>query len=677
MRIEIAPNDFRMTSSGKGVLRSLQNDNLPYIDLVIRESFQNSLDAALPESNHVKIDVNIKEFVTDELALILEGVTEPLLAKYCDYEQALIISDKQTTGLQGDFNTDSADALKKSNIHKLIYGISMNQDSSGAGGSWGLGKTSYFRIGAGIVIYYTRIKLEDGTYAERLAGSLIENEDSPEKLLKESSRGLAWWGDYDDENKNSYPITNSNEIKNILSVFGMEPYDGMETGTSIIIPFIDSELLLPKKDVVEEHTYAFDKSMTEQIKLSIQRWYGSRIGNSTYFQFFDQPVLVPSVNGTIVDNMSLIPMFKWMADLYTSALTGEVRHTKIKVKEISGLRLTMDNSENLIGRVAYTVLNESDLKMLVPNNYYSPLSYLNISAKDKISKNSAKIMAYARKPGMVVEYDVDGSWTSGIVVPDDEYLLAFFVPNSNGKLHANFRSKYEILDDYLRDTENADHASWKDKHLEGTKVTIVERTKKEVVKQIQKELNPKEETGLMSSKTTLLAKKFGSKLLPPSNFGKTSNRVDLNEKEKSISHKIGKKLTTVNVTDVTPINDKLEISFELINTIDMKNILYFSVVTQESSVDEKAWYKTMDESVQFPFVIHSLKVMEVNNNLIMYPKQLSDLNVNIYKGDGNSSVNIDVKTKELMVIRGSIVLEVKDPYLSPVLSVKNNNGKEI
>ncbi|MCG4788632.1 hypothetical protein L0N33_25225, partial [Roseburia faecis] len=72
------------------------------------------------------------------------------------------------------------DELTKSNFFKLVFGLGKNQEANGAGGSWGLGKTSYFRIGCGIVIYYTRIKAEQD-YEERLIASLIEDPRSEKR----------------------------------------------------------------------------------------------------------------------------------------------------------------------------------------------------------------------------------------------------------------------------------------------------------------------------------------------------------------------------------------------------------------------------------------------------------------------------------------------------------------
>src|SRR5699024_9602568 len=123
------------------------------------------------------------------------GIGEKLIDRYTNKKtKAIYLSDKNTTGLTGAIRDDENEDLRDSKIYKLIYGISMNQTQSGAGGSWGLGKTSFFRLGNGIVIYYTRVKLQNGKYEERLAASLIEDSNKSDSLLKNNSRGIAWWG---------------------------------------------------------------------------------------------------------------------------------------------------------------------------------------------------------------------------------------------------------------------------------------------------------------------------------------------------------------------------------------------------------------------------------------------------------------------------------------------------
>ena len=46
MKIEIA-EPGRMTQSGSSLLKLIQNNNMPALDLLVRESIQNSLDARM------------------------------------------------------------------------------------------------------------------------------------------------------------------------------------------------------------------------------------------------------------------------------------------------------------------------------------------------------------------------------------------------------------------------------------------------------------------------------------------------------------------------------------------------------------------------------------------------------------------------------------------------------
>ena len=53
MDIQIAQIS-NMSQSGSSLLRSIQNNSTPILDLLVRESIQNSLDAAKPDSRSVR-----------------------------------------------------------------------------------------------------------------------------------------------------------------------------------------------------------------------------------------------------------------------------------------------------------------------------------------------------------------------------------------------------------------------------------------------------------------------------------------------------------------------------------------------------------------------------------------------------------------------------------------------
>lgn len=61
MEIEILQND-RMAQDGHSILRSLQNDEIHPLDLLVREFTQNSLDAALSKEDGIKLLIDTGTF---------------------------------------------------------------------------------------------------------------------------------------------------------------------------------------------------------------------------------------------------------------------------------------------------------------------------------------------------------------------------------------------------------------------------------------------------------------------------------------------------------------------------------------------------------------------------------------------------------------------------------------
>ena len=168
MKIEIA-EPGRMTQSGSSLLKLIQNNNMPILDLLVRESIQNSLDAKNDTDPYVTVDFFTGEFNKISLNKELEGITETLNRKYWkDTYKFIAVRDSNTVGLTGKLHYDEVTDNQYGNLLKLIYEISKPQEAEGAGGSWGLGKTVYFRVGIGLVVYYSRILNEEGIYESRL-----------------------------------------------------------------------------------------------------------------------------------------------------------------------------------------------------------------------------------------------------------------------------------------------------------------------------------------------------------------------------------------------------------------------------------------------------------------------------------------------------------------------------
>lgn len=81
MKIEIA-EPGRMTQSGSSLLKLIQNNNMPILDLLVRESIQNSLDAKNENDSYVTVEFFTGEFNKLALNSELEGIKESLNKKY-------------------------------------------------------------------------------------------------------------------------------------------------------------------------------------------------------------------------------------------------------------------------------------------------------------------------------------------------------------------------------------------------------------------------------------------------------------------------------------------------------------------------------------------------------------------------------------------------------------------
>lgn len=232
------------------------------------------------------------------------------------------------------------------------------------------------------------------------------------------------------------------------------------------------------------------------------------------------------------------------------ALTGSA-FGEIQVKDVDLRGVT---KEGPVGRVAFRVFSLADLQ-LRGMVYKTPEIYLSMNVsdtEDEFTYTNRKFLAFARKPGMVVKYDLDGEWTKDISVDEGEFLFAFFVPISGSLLQEKYTDpnndkQFSTVEDYLRGTENADHAEWDDITINGGPETIVRRIKNRIVKHINEVL--REDEGEQASATSKLGRKYGSLLLPGRSSGNaprpktTSPKTPTGTKNRS---------ATLNVLSTTP-----------------------------------------------------------------------------------------------------------------------------
>lgn len=557
MIIEVA-KEGRMEMTGRSLRRAIQNNSMPVLDLLVRESIQNSLDAYKKDSKAVKIDFGVGSFSNQKLAKELEGISQALSSKYEEkYYLHLYIRDRGTVGLTGPMHFSDKSYHDNNNLLKLVYDIAKPQEEKGSGGSWGYGKTVYYRIGIGLVIYYSRIKDRNGKFQSRLAACLVEDEKDSNALLSSpalhSERGLAWWGrkytykSGDRYEVGSVPETDEKYIKNFLSIFNIEPYQGDDTGTTIIIPYISKKWLLSNTKVADSKTLVpWTNSIREYLKIACQRWYIGRINNIDYYKYNKQPLLQIAIDGIGISDNDIEKPFYEIRKLYNMALVGAQGDGNYYCEPI---KINKYFSNNIVGYVAYKMYSKEELGMNPPVNNPSPFVYAKNEDGDD-NKEGDVILTFFRKPGMAVAYDTSGEWVNKIKSNNEksgEYLIIVFVLKSNNTFNHNEINGIDTIEEYFRSSEKADHASWFDINIDGINPKVLQKIQASIKKKINEKFKvqvPQEE-----HKSSSLSNMFGEYFLPPEGFGKKaslggktkSTTGDLQIKHKNIKAFVNKK----------------------------------------------------------------------------------------------------------------------------------------
>lgn len=624
MRIEIA-EPGRMTQSGSSLLRLIQNNNMPLLDLLVREAVQNSLDAKDDsDSKYVTVKFLTGNFEKNKLNSELDGVTEALNRKFTDNICSYIaIRDNNTVGLTGKLHYSEVDDNHYGNLLKLIYEISKPQETEGAGGSWGLGKTVYFRIGIGLVIYYSRIKNEKGQYESRLAASLVEDETKSDSLIPVykgmAKRGIAWWGEEFGENQTK-PVTDSSYIKRILEIFDIPEYCDNETGTTIIIPYIDQNKLLGSNQVNYQNTQEMSiipvwrkNGVDEYINISLQRWYAPRLANPDY-QY--GKFLKAYVNSELITYDSMEPLFQIIHSLYRKTVNSSnddilsQNSLNVKIKEI---RLKNILKSEISGKVVYTKVPDSVLKMTPPDNKHDPYMYLNLDILNK--ENNKPIVCFTRKPGMIVSYEQASEWTDGIEpTAKGEFIVGIYVLNSENRL--TITDKDYSLEEYVRKSEMADHTSWNDFSIKNKNPGIISRVQSHVRKKIAEDYRIDEKSS-MDVKSSAFGRMF-SKLLPPEDFGGHS-RCGCGSENGGSSGGMSQKTVGAVVSflneEISYTEDGITIPVILkINGKTDKTILEMYIDSVNGEISTDSWERTI--GLPMPFEIYEYDIVSDKNKIM-------------------------------------------------------------
>ena len=669
MQIEIAEHE-RMSESGSSLLRLIQNNDTCRLDLLVRESLQNCLDAGDKTHESVIVEYDIREFETNRVADFFDKISSNLLVKYPGKQKYISIRDRHTVGLTGPLRYSDMENGQFGNLLKLVYEISKPQEQSGSGGSWGLGKTVYFRIGIGLVIYYSRIKKESlfGGYESRLAVALVEDETKEDHLLPQTGslqRGIAWWGSQDPKNrkeKHTVPVTNEREIDEFLSAFGIEKYKRDETGTTIIIPFIDSEKLLEETipgnfDNESEYKipYWCQTGIQDYLRIAFQRWYAPRLNNRKY----QGQYLEIYLNEEKLTYEKMAPVFRLIQELYNSSPGEEGTFNGKQVFSQSiDLRNTFVKGSSRSGLINYIKVTAKDLLMEEPDNYPNPYYFINKLSSETMYNDP--IIMYTRKPGMIVSYSTTGDWTEGIPkAAIGEYIVGLFVANSQNRLVLADMN----LEEYIRSSEKADHMAWDDWTLNGKNPQIIARIKKSVRKKIKDDF-VSITSGNEERKNLGLGKMLADILLPPTGFvywddatggtegqggtGGTGgrSRAENGGGSNTTSHVILKQTGSPVFTE-----DGIKLPIRILFGKQKTAIIEMRVDSERGSMSSTDWEKNIGTA--FPVKIEGISITAITRGK---GKKVTEL----FKGQRDLSQDFSDKDGCSVVFGKSSIFDVKD-----------------
>lgn len=523
MELQIVPYVTPFPAKGSHLLKEFANTGTPILDSLVRESIQNSLDAAKATTKFVEMKFKTGDFELENLYSKCDRLKEMLETISDIPNHFLCFRDYNTVGLTG--NVVDMGNQNTGNYFKLVLDIGNEQTGAGAGGSCGIGKSLYFRLGKkGFVIYYSRFKQDNGTFESRLIAMIVENErrnDSiiPPAIQGTSKTGIAYWGELVD-NK-IHPITDEEQIADFLQVFNIEPYKEQETGTTVILPFINNKELLADNQKIYENgknciTPFWHSSIDSFLKISIQRWYFARLNNKHYKI---GPQLKVEINGIHFTNDNMAPCFKIFQALYNRAAGNteeeldDILTNNENVKTVPILlNIYRPLTNKKTGTLAYVLADTNLLEMTPPNNLLSPYIYCNtnIDAED----SNTPILGYCRKPGMIVNYETVGEWLRRVPTTDSsQYLMAIFVLNSKNGIRNDSN-----LEEYVRKMEPNDHMKWVDGTFNGNNYSFIRFTKNNVSKVLNQYLSGDEKADL-GRKMSELGRIY-SWILPPEDFGK-------------------------------------------------------------------------------------------------------------------------------------------------------------
>lgn len=235
--------------SGEGARRLLGVPALTPLQTVIREAGQNSWDAR--RGDNIRFDVNLRRpdegqwrYLREEILAELPQ-SDPSRRRTADALSAktpmlLEIADFGTKGLGGPTRADIVEDGKPQNFANFVRNIGAGHHHHLGGGTYGYGKTSFYKLDAAATVIIDTLALTDSGTERRLIACHLGDE-----FIIKGRRytGRHWWGVSSGDPEYVEPLLD-NAAEQAAAFLGLpsRSHDG-DTGTtiSVLVPEFGSQ----------------------------------------------------------------------------------------------------------------------------------------------------------------------------------------------------------------------------------------------------------------------------------------------------------------------------------------------------------------------------------------------------------------------------------------------------
>lgn len=295
-------------------LDTLSNTKLNYLELLLRESIQNSFDAKIP-GRVPSYSIHGRKLTADQSDNLRDmlpdsgNYTSKLKSRIKEGLFCLEIRDSNTTGLLGSYQQydENGNEIESeySNYKSFIWSLGGSKTNN-VGGSHGVGKTSFYiasRIRTACI--YTRTVYE-GRYQSRLImKSFYPYEGDGIKQY--------WLGDDPDKRvsmKDIIPLPFLDDEADIIAMLiGIKPFEREETGTSVFI--LDADFNIDEDN--ECKRTGNDEYYKENVIPLILKWFWPKLSSYTSYNkkisiavFYEsEEIKVPALTDSPYDFFSI------------------------------------------------------------------------------------------------------------------------------------------------------------------------------------------------------------------------------------------------------------------------------------------------------------------------------------------------------------------------------------